>query len=140
MAAKLAVHPHAPAQGRVSESPSRLLGPVEGDGQGAVHRPRLEVGHADGLLEGIDGREGSASLTCECGTEFRAGRLACPECGSDAETGWKSSEEIDYQSVELPDDEWVDPDSVPRSGAGTWFLVAAILALIGMLAMVFGVW
>ena len=39
-----------------------------------------------------------------CGAQVREGRLACPECGSDADTGWQSSEEIDYQSVELPED------------------------------------
>ncbi|MEC7726130.1 MAG: hypothetical protein VYD05_11485, partial [Planctomycetota bacterium] len=27
----------------------------------------------------------------------------CRECGSDASTGWKSSDEIDYQSIEIPD-------------------------------------
>ena len=43
-------------------------------------------------------------LACpHCGHDFPAGRLSCPECGSDAETGWKSPEEIDYQSVELPE-------------------------------------
>ncbi len=39
-----------------------------------------------------------------CGAPVPTGRLACPECGSDAGTGWQSSEEIDYQSVELPED------------------------------------
>ena len=39
-----------------------------------------------------------------CGAPVATGRLACPECGSDAGTGWQSSEEIDYQSVELPED------------------------------------
>lgn len=39
-----------------------------------------------------------------CGAQVREGRLACPECGSDADTGWQSSEEIDYQSVELPEE------------------------------------
>ena len=42
--------------------------------------------------------------TCpNCGAQFRAGRLACPECGSDANTGWRDAEDIDYQSVEIPD-------------------------------------
>ena len=38
-----------------------------------------------------------------CGESFAAGRLACPECGSDANTGWKDAGEIDYQAVEIPD-------------------------------------
>ena len=38
-----------------------------------------------------------------CGARFRAGRAACPECGSDAVTGWRESEDIDYLSVEIPD-------------------------------------
>lgn len=36
-----------------------------------------------------------------CGAVFRAGRLACPECGSDAKTGWQEQEEIDYQALDL---------------------------------------
>ena len=74
-----------------------------------------------------------------CGTEFKAGRLACPECGSDANTGWKSQAEIDYQSVEVPDSYPADLDyalhgrrSMPR-----WMFVAAILALVGFVALVF---
>ena len=38
-----------------------------------------------------------------CGATFRAGRLACPECGSDAETGWRGAEDLDYLAVEIPD-------------------------------------
>ncbi len=64
-----------------------------------------------------------------CGAQFPAGRLACPECGSDAETGWKDAEEIDYQSIELPDDE---APREPRSRVGWW--IAFALALLGMLA------
>lgn len=49
--------------------------------------------------------------TCpNCGTRFKADRLACPECGSDANTGWRDADEIDYQSVEIPDtyEEWAN--------------------------------
>ena len=43
-------------------------------------------------------------LVCpHCGSLFPEGRLSCPECGSDADTGWKSQEEIDYYSVEIPE-------------------------------------
>ena len=38
-----------------------------------------------------------------CGADVRVGAKVCRECGSDASTGWQSSEEIDYQSIEIPD-------------------------------------
>lgn len=38
-----------------------------------------------------------------CGAEVRVGRRACRECGSDDLTGWQSPEEIDYQSLDIPD-------------------------------------
>ncbi len=78
--------------------------------------------------------------TCPaCGAEFKQGRLACPECGSDANTGWKSQEEIDYQSIDIPEAAEFDFEyamhgrrSMPR-----WMAVAAVLALVGFLALVF---
>ena len=73
--------------------------------------------------------------TCpECGAEFKSGRLACPECGSDAQTGWQDEGEIQYQSVEIPD-YYADPDS-SRGKPGHLFLIAAVLALLGMLVYV----
>ncbi|MHC4512630.1 MAG: hypothetical protein ACYTGW_05670 [Planctomycetota bacterium] len=68
----------------------------------------------------------------ECGTEFPAGRLACPECGSDAETGWKDEEEVQYQSVDLPDEEWSSQDK-PKGLYGRYLLLALILAILGIL-------
>ena len=70
--------------------------------------------------------------TCpHCGARFPAGRLACPECGSDAETGWRPAEDLDYESVELPEEEtrWSPDGPAPsaRSGSATW-LVAVLLA------------
>jgi len=38
-----------------------------------------------------------------CGDTFPAGRAACPHCGSDAQTGWKAGDEVDYQSLDVPD-------------------------------------
>jgi hypothetical protein len=69
-----------------------------------------------------------------CGHTFPAGRLSCPECGSDAETGWKSPEEIDYESVELP--EWDEgpgaEGEVRRAGRlGLVLLLVLVLVLLG---------
>lgn len=68
---------------------------------------------------------------------FRAGRLACPECGSDDSTGWRDAEDLDYMSVEIPDS-W-DEDAVMGRRPITkqwWFLAAAVAALAGMLVFV----
>ena len=75
----------------------------------------------------------------ECDTEFPRGRLACPECGSDARTGWKSEEEIQYQSVQIPDtyEEMVGDAGPKRSIRSIVYLVAALLALVAMLLWVF---
>lgn len=67
-----------------------------------------------------------------CGAPIDARRVSCPECGSDAATGWRSSEDIDYESIELPDDEVVEGSSArPPS----WIWIAALLALLGMAAL-----
>lgn len=69
----------------------------------------------------------------ECGAEFPAGRLACPECGSDAETGWKDEDEIQYQSIDLPEEE--AKGSRP-AGGGRYLILALILAVLGMLIFI----
>ena len=38
-----------------------------------------------------------------CGAGVPVGAKVCRECGSDDSTGWQSSEEIDYQSIGIPD-------------------------------------
>lgn len=90
------------------------------------------------------------SLVCpNCGARFPEGRLSCPECGSDAQTGWKSPEEIFYQSVELPewDDEpqWTPPGRkawIPRAPRGAarkfgplFFWVLFVLALFALVTL-----
>ena len=56
-----------------------------------------------------------ATFNCpQCGYAVRAGRTSCPACGSDAETGWRSSEDVDYLSADIPDDEPLDEG---RNGA-----------------------
>ena len=76
--------------------------------------------------------------TCpNCGESFPAGRLACPECGSDAETGWKDQEEIDYESVELPEPE---EDRKPRADKTLGFsrAVLAVGVFVVVLALILG--
>ena len=74
----------------------------------------------------------------ECGAEFRRGRLACPECGSDAETGWKDETEIQYQSVEIPD--YYEEERPNTRISVRLYYVAALLALASMLVLIFLVW
>jgi hypothetical protein len=53
--------------------------------------------------------------------------VACPECGSDERTGWQDAEEIDYQSLELPD----EPSApAPRSTVHRIVLVLVVVALV----------
>ncbi|MEZ5963535.1 MAG: hypothetical protein R3F56_06785 [Planctomycetota bacterium] len=65
-----------------------------------------------------------------CGHLFRAGRPACPECGSDASTGWKSSDDIDYLSVELPDDAPLAPSA---NATHLWWWLAMVAAVVAAL-------
>jgi hypothetical protein len=65
-----------------------------------------------------------------CGADVPVGSKVCRECGSDAGTGWQSSEEIDYQSLDLPGG-YAD-DSDPAGGAVNeqpkrWLLVTALV-------------
>lgn len=67
-----------------------------------------------------------------CGHVFRAGRPACPECGSDASTGWRDAEDIDYLSVELPDE---TATTESARSVRPWWLLALIAALVAALAV-----
>lgn len=67
-----------------------------------------------------------------CGARFRRGRLACPECGSDATTGWQEAEEIDYQSIEIPE-AWGE-ETAPAKRR-TWLVVVVVLTVLGLLGV-----
>ena len=85
----------------------------------------------------------------QCGAEVPRKALACPECGSDYETGW--SEDADAQRLGLPNDEFDYDEFVkeefsdgrdgasrgprPRGiGIGWWLVaIAVILALLFLL-------
>lgn len=76
-----------------------------------------------------------------CGADVRVGAKVCRACGSDASTGWKSSEEIDYQSIDIPDGygpEDEESDEVARDFAMIGKDLTRALALI--LALVFAAW
>jgi len=71
-----------------------------------------------------------------CGAMVASGAKACRECGSDARTGWQDGEELDYQSVDIPDG-WGEegpvqgPTRARRVGfaAIVWLLVLALVAV-----------
>jgi hypothetical protein len=66
---------------------------------------------------------------------FRAGKAACPHCGSDAETGWADADEIEYQSVEIPDF-YEDPATARLGGwKSILILVGAVLAGLALLRL-----
>ena len=72
-------------------------------------------------------------LVCpNCGHTFPADRLSCPECGSDAETGWKPPDEIEYQSVELPER---DEEPREKNNAAATVRVGLVLLLILVLVL-----
>lgn len=71
-----------------------------------------------------------------CGTDVPRNALACPECGSDYETGW--SDDADAQRLGLPDekfdyDEFVKEEFGPEQHPGQrkmgmlWWIAAIVL-------------
>ena len=70
-----------------------------------------------------------------CGAEVPPGSKACPECGSDEQTGW--SEEAFASSLDLPEekfdyDDFVEREfgkksHVPRGIHWLWWLTALLL-------------
>ncbi len=69
-----------------------------------------------------------------CGEIISIRALACPECGSDASTGWASEEEIGYQAVEIPE-EWPEGGYEPdgRSITPRWIRMTALAVVASML-------
>lgn len=73
-----------------------------------------------------------------CGELVKVGALACRECGSDVQTGWQSAEEIDYQSLELPEgygDESDQPGAAGRSGSPSAGVVVVALVVAAAMAL-----
>jgi len=68
-----------------------------------------------------------------CGADVPVGAKVCKECGSDAATGWQSSEEVDYQSLDLPEGYATDPEhpgSQPSRRPSLLFVVVAIVLVV----------
>jgi hypothetical protein len=71
-----------------------------------------------------------------CGASVPRNAKACPECGSDDETGWSDAAETD--GLDLPDEkfdyddfvkkEFGSQSPVPRGIKWFWWVVAVILA------------
>ncbi len=89
-----------------------------------------------------------ASDVCpNCGAEVLPGAKACPECGSDEQTGW--SEEARYAHLGLPDedfdyDEFVrkefGPEPVkPHGIAWFWWVIALFLVILAAVVFLSGV-
>ena len=67
-----------------------------------------------------------------CGAEVSTKALACPECGSDDDTGW--SEDTMYDGIDLPETEPSHTRSATSLFQNKYFLyVVAILALLAFL-------
>ena len=77
-----------------------------------------------------------------CGADVLVGSIVCKECGSDASTGWQSAEEIDYQSLDLPEG-YANDENHPGGGRlperrSPWFFVVAIGLV--LLLLLLAVW
>lgn len=76
-----------------------------------------------------------------CGADVPAKARACPECGSDEETGW--AEDAYAEGLDLPDrefnyDTFVEKEfgkkPVPHGIRWFWWIVAVILLVLVLLA------
>ena len=74
-----------------------------------------------------------------CGADVLVGAKVCRECGSDADTGWQSQEEIDYQSLDLPQgyrrDEEHTSTALPPGRTPRWVVVTALLLVLVLVAV-----
>ena len=79
----------------------------------------------------------------QCGAEVPANARACPECGSDEETGWSDraaadrlglpDEEFDYD--EFVKEEFGPPAPVRPRGVNWFWWVMAVLVLMALLSL-----
>jgi hypothetical protein len=83
-------------------------------------------------------------MTCpNCGEEVPPRAKACPECGSDEQTGW--SEAAQASGLDLPDEEFDYQDYVKREFGGVtskprgmvrlWWVVAVIILAVFLILL-----
>ena len=69
-----------------------------------------------------------------CDAEVAKGSLACPECGSDDQTGW--SKDTIYDDLDLPDPGYGKEEPSLKTQARSWRMVAlGLIALLGLLLL-----
>lgn len=76
-----------------------------------------------------------------CGADVPVGAKACKECGSDATAGWQSEEEVEYQSLDLPEGYATDREHAGGplpTRMSPLFMIVAIVTALSLLA--FAVW
>lgn len=72
----------------------------------------------------------------QCGRALEPTVLACPDCGSDWNTGWSDGAEVDWESPdydELLESEFGEKKPVPPASRVKTWIAAAIALLLGML-------
>lgn len=76
-----------------------------------------------------------------CGADVAVGAKACKECGSDSTAGWQSEEEVEYQSLDLPEGYATREDHpggpLPTQRSPWFWIVVGVLVV---LLLVFAVW
>lgn len=87
------------------------------------------------VLSGKRHKRQRETFVCpHCGADVGVTAAVCRECGSDADTGWQSTEEVEYQSLDLPqgyrDDDAYEPTALPPSRRSKWFVFVVLLMVV----------
>lgn len=75
-----------------------------------------------------------------CGADVKASAVACPQCGSDDETGW--SDNTMYDEVDLPTDAEQDAKQAKAAASSGWVGMLIVCVVIGMIVFLIirGIW
>jgi hypothetical protein len=82
-----------------------------------------------------------------CGEPVPAGRKSCPQCGSDARSGW--SDETPQDALDLPDEDFSYRDFVQKElgGGGRrtrprlfWWIVGLVMLAVLIWQLVLRIW
>ena len=92
----------------------------------------------DGQLTPMVKRALETFVCPNCGAEVPVVAMACPDCGSDEQTGW--SEDVIYDGLDLSDPE-ADEEKTSGSSRRSAFTALVIVVLISvLLLLLLGVW